>query len=186
MSRICPHCQASLPWKITLLKSRSIACPRCGNLSNRRSTALSMAMQFLLTWSTIVTLSGIRAEPYSYIAPVVAGLGVALIAFYQPLVPEGIRPFPSKRQLFILFAVFIALALSTPYAVSFMEQYTRAPATTCLHQQMSIWPSSCRTERQALTGVNLLYRAFAPQPNLSLQLTPTASLLVPYASLRRR
>jgi hypothetical protein len=30
------------------------------------------------------------------------------------------------------------------------------------------------------------YPAFAPQPNITLQLTPTASLLVPYASLRRR
>jgi hypothetical protein len=30
------------------------------------------------------------------------------------------------------------------------------------------------------------YPAFAPQPNIALQLTPTASLLVPYASLRRR
>ena len=27
---------------------------------------------------------------------------------------------------------------------------------------------------------------FAPQPNIALQLTPTASLLVPCASLRRR
>jgi hypothetical protein len=35
-------------------------------------------------------------------------------------------------------------------------------------------------------GLNLPYPAFAPQPNLSLQLTPTASLLVPCASLRRR
>jgi hypothetical protein len=34
--------------------------------------------------------------------------------------------------------------------------------------------------------VNLPNPAFAPQPNLSLQLTPTASLLVPFASLRRR
>jgi hypothetical protein len=30
------------------------------------------------------------------------------------------------------------------------------------------------------------HRAFAPQPNITLQLTPTASLLVPCASLRRR
>jgi hypothetical protein len=35
-------------------------------------------------------------------------------------------------------------------------------------------------------GVNLPYLASAPQPNFALQLTPTASLLVPYASLRRR
>jgi hypothetical protein len=35
-------------------------------------------------------------------------------------------------------------------------------------------------------GVNWLKPAFAPQPNIALQLTPTASLLVPCASLRRR
>jgi hypothetical protein len=35
-------------------------------------------------------------------------------------------------------------------------------------------------------GVNLPNLAFAPQPNIALQLTPTASLLVPCASLRRR
>ena len=37
-----------------------------------------------------------------------------------------------------------------------------------------------------LPRVYLLNRAFAPQPNIALQLTPTASLLVPYATLRRR
>jgi hypothetical protein len=35
-------------------------------------------------------------------------------------------------------------------------------------------------------GVNLQNPAFAPQPNIALQLTPTASLLVPSATLRRR
>ena len=35
-------------------------------------------------------------------------------------------------------------------------------------------------------GVNLVNTAYALQPNIALQLTPTASLLVPFASLRRR
>jgi hypothetical protein len=38
----------------------------------------------------------------------------------------------------------------------------------------------CTLEPNA-PGVNLLNPASAPQPNIALQLTPTASLLVPYA-----
>ena len=41
---------------------------------------------------------------------------------------------------------------------------------------------SMRTEQSAIRNRS----AFAPQPNIALQLTPTASLLVPCASLRRR
>ena len=46
--------------------------------------------------------------------------------------------------------------------------------------------ASCAGSLASHVGVASTLFHSAPQPNLSLQLTPTASLLVPCASLRRR
>jgi FAD synthase len=46
--------------------------------------------------------------------------------------------------------------------------------------------ASCAGSLASQVAVPSTLLHFAPQPNIALQLTPTASLLVPCASLRRR
>jgi hypothetical protein len=82
-----------------------------------------MATQFLLVWSVIVIMSLVPAEPYTYLVPLLAGLGTGLIALGQPLAPNGIRAIPSKSQLFIFLVASLAIAVSTPYTVRILEQY---------------------------------------------------------------
>jgi hypothetical protein len=44
--------------------------------------------------------------------------------------------------------------------------------------------ASATHEKQVMPAKTLFH--YAPLPNIALQLTPTASLLVPFAALRRR
>ena len=58
-------------------------------------------------------------------------------------------------------------------------------AATAAHRAHQAEASCAGSLASQLAVPSTLFH-FAPQPNIALQLTPTASLLVPYAALRRR
>ena len=65
-----------------------------------------------------------------------------------------------------------------------MEMLFDLAATAALRTHQAI--ASCAGSLASQLAVPSTLFHFAPQPNIALQLTPTASLLVPYAALRRR
>ena len=58
-------------------------------------------------------------------------------------------------------------------------------AVTAAHRAHQAFASCAGSLASQIAVPSTLFH-FAPQPNIALQLTPTASLLVPCASLRRR